>query len=201
MYAVFKTGGQQFKVSAGQKLRVPKIEGEAGSKINFDHVLLVGGDSLKVGTPEVAGASVEATIKEQVRNPKVTVFKYKRRKNYKRKKGHKQPMTVIEISSIKGQFSFVTSKIHIRGIQMAHKKAGGSTKNGRDSNAQRRGVKAFGGQQVTAGSIIVRQVGSCFHAGEHVGKGKDFTLFAKVTGQVVFERLGKKKQRVRINPV
>lgn len=84
---------------------------------------------------------------------------------------------------------------------MAHKKAGGSTKNGRDSNAQRRGVKAYGGQQVSAGSIIVRQVGSTFHAGENVGTGKDYTLFAMVDGQVVFERLGKKRQKVRIAPL
>jgi large subunit ribosomal protein L27 len=84
---------------------------------------------------------------------------------------------------------------------MAHKKAGGSTKNGRDSNSQRRGIKAFGGENVTAGAIIVRQVGSSFHAGENVGTGKDFTLFAKVPGQVVFERFGKKKQRVRIAPM
>jgi large subunit ribosomal protein L27 len=84
---------------------------------------------------------------------------------------------------------------------MAHKKAGGSTKNGRDSNAQRRGIKAFGGQSVTAGSIIVRQVGSSFHGGENVGTGKDFTLFAMVDGHVVFERLGKDRQRVRVTPL
>lgn len=84
---------------------------------------------------------------------------------------------------------------------MAHKKAGGSTKNGRDSNAQRRGVKVFGGSRVRPGNIIVRQVGSSFHAGEHVGRGKDFTLYAKVEGTVVFERYGKTRQRVRIATV
>ncbi|MFK7828078.1 MAG: 50S ribosomal protein L27 [Oligoflexales bacterium] len=83
---------------------------------------------------------------------------------------------------------------------MAHKKAGGSTKNGRDSNAQRRGVKVFGGTKVHPGCIIVRQVGSTFHAGENVGTGKDYTLYAKVEGQVVFERFGKNRQRVRIAP-
>lgn len=84
---------------------------------------------------------------------------------------------------------------------MAHKKAGGSTKNGRDSNPQYRGVKAYGGTEVTAGSIIVRQVGSNFHAGANVGTGKDFTLFAMVNGRVVFEKFGKKRQRVKIVPV
>ena len=74
----------------------------------------------------------------------------------------------------------------------------GSTKNGRDSNAQRRGVKVFGGTMVPAGSILVRQVGSTFHEGKNVGRGKDFTLYAKATGKVVFEKVGKKKQQVSI---
>ena len=76
---------------------------------------------------------------------------------------------------------------------MAHKKAGGSSKNGRDSNPQYRGIKVWGGQSVTAGSIIVRQVGSSFHAGKNVGRGRDFTLFAMVDGQVKFYSSGKKK--------
>ncbi len=83
---------------------------------------------------------------------------------------------------------------------MAHKKAGGSTKNGRDSNSQRRGIKAYGGEKINCGGIIVRQVGSSFHAGENVGTGKDFTLFAKAAGTVVFERWGKSKQRVSVAP-
>jgi large subunit ribosomal protein L27 len=69
---------------------------------------------------------------------------------------------------------------------MAHKKGGGSSKNGRDSNSQRLGVKRFGGQLVKAGEIIVRQHGNKFHAGENVGCGRDYTLFAKTTGEVVF---------------
>lgn len=81
---------------------------------------------------------------------------------------------------------------------MAHKKAGGSSRNGRDSNGQRRGVKVYGGQTVTAGSIIVRQVGSHFHAGSNVGTGKDYTLFATADGVVVFERQGRDRQRISI---
>ncbi len=83
---------------------------------------------------------------------------------------------------------------------MAHKKAGGSTKNGRDSNSQRRGIKVYGGTSINPGGIIVRQVGSSFHAGVNVGTGKDFTLFAKASGTVVFERWGKNKQRVSVAP-
>lgn len=83
---------------------------------------------------------------------------------------------------------------------MAHKKGQGSSRNGRDSNAQYRGVKVFGGQAVTAGSILVRQVGSTFHAGANVGTGKDYTLWARVDGVVKFERQGKKRQRVAVYP-
>ncbi len=82
---------------------------------------------------------------------------------------------------------------------MAHKKAGGSTKNGRDSNAKRLGVKRYGGESVSAGSIIVRQRGTRFHAGTNVGCGKDHTLFATSDGQVVFEVKGPQKRKfVRI---
>ena len=72
---------------------------------------------------------------------------------------------------------------------MAHKKAGGSSRNGRDSNAQRLGVKRFGGEPVSAGSILIRQRGTRFHAGRNVGRGKDDTLFSKVDGVVKFERM------------
>ncbi|MEJ2641476.1 MAG: 50S ribosomal protein L27 [Desulfosarcinaceae bacterium] len=81
---------------------------------------------------------------------------------------------------------------------MAHKKAGGSSKNGRDSNGQRRGVKRYGGQKVQAGNIIVRQLGTKIHAGENVGIGKDYTLFAKIDGVVTFERMGRSRKRVSV---
>ena len=81
---------------------------------------------------------------------------------------------------------------------MAHKKGQGSSRNGRDSNAQYRGVKVFGGQEVTAGSILVRQVGSTFHAGNNVGVGKDYTLWARVDGVVKFERFGRSRKKVSV---
>ncbi|MCA9187021.1 MAG: 50S ribosomal protein L27 [Pirellulaceae bacterium] len=80
---------------------------------------------------------------------------------------------------------------------MAHKKGQGSSRNGRDSNAQRRGVKRFGGQAVRAGNILVRQVGTKFHAGRNVGQGKDYTLFALVDGVVNFDREGR---RINVEP-
>lgn len=83
---------------------------------------------------------------------------------------------------------------------MAHKKGQGSTRNGRDSNPKMRGVKRFAGQEVKAGSILVRQVGTKFHAGNNVGIGRDWTLFAKIDGLVKFERHGKSKMRVAVYP-
>ncbi|OQX19946.1 MAG: 50S ribosomal protein L27 [Desulfobulbaceae bacterium A2] len=84
---------------------------------------------------------------------------------------------------------------------MAHKKAGGSSRNGRDSQGQRRGVKRFGGQVVRAGNILVRQVGTKIHPGTNVGCGKDFTLFAKIDGVVTFENFGVDRKRVSVYPV
>ncbi len=81
---------------------------------------------------------------------------------------------------------------------MAHKKGQGSSRNGRDSGAQYRGVKVFGGQEVSAGSILVRQVGSSFHAGANVGVGKDFTLWARIDGVVKYERKGRDRKRVAV---
>ncbi|MBZ0117885.1 MAG: 50S ribosomal protein L27 [Sandaracinaceae bacterium] len=81
---------------------------------------------------------------------------------------------------------------------MAHKKGQGSSRNGRDSNPQYRGVKVFGGQKVSAGSILVRQVGSNFHAGNNVGTGKDFTLWVRIDGVVKFERQGRDRQRISV---
>jgi large subunit ribosomal protein L27 len=81
---------------------------------------------------------------------------------------------------------------------MAHKKAGGSSKNGRDSAGQRFGVKRFGGQNVSAGSIIVRQKGTKLHPGNNVGLGRDYTIFAKIDGIVTFERYGKTRKKVSV---
>ena len=81
---------------------------------------------------------------------------------------------------------------------MSHKKAAGSTKNGRDSNAQRRGVKRFGGENVVAGNILVRQVGTKIHPGNNVGMCRDYTLFSKIDGVVTFERKGRSKKKVSV---
>ena len=84
---------------------------------------------------------------------------------------------------------------------MAHKKAGGSSRNGRDSQSQRRGVKKFGGQSVRAGNILVRQLGTKFHPGQNVGLGKDYTLFALIDGTVAFEYKDQRRQKISVYPL
>lgn len=101
MYAVIKTGGKQYRVSEGDRIRVEKLAGDVGSELTFDEVLMLGGDKVAVGSPTVAGARVEAKIVAQDRAKKIIVFKYKRRKNYRRKYGHRQPYTELEITGVK----------------------------------------------------------------------------------------------------
>lgn len=101
MYAVVKTGGKQYRVSKGDRVKIEKIPGEVGAEVNFDQVLMVGGtDDVKVGTPVVSGATVSARILKQDRSRKVMVFKFKRRQGYKKKQGHRQAYTQVEITGI-----------------------------------------------------------------------------------------------------
>jgi len=101
MYAIIKTGGKQYRVAEGETLRVEKlnVEGE-NNTVKFDQVLLVGGDEVKIGTPMVEGASVDAEILRQGRAKKIIVFKKKRRKGYHKKQGHRQAFTEVKITGI-----------------------------------------------------------------------------------------------------
>lgn len=100
MYAIIKTGGKQVKVEEGQSIFVEKLDVEAGDKVTFDQVVLVGGEETKVGAPFVEGATVEATVEKQGRGPKVVTFRYLRRKDSHRKQGHRQPYTKLTIDKI-----------------------------------------------------------------------------------------------------
>ena len=100
MFAVIQTGGKQYRVAEGDRLRVEKLAGDVGAKVTFDNVLLIGGASVKVGTPLVSGAKVSAEIVAQDRDKKVIVFKFRRRKNYRRKQGHRQPFTELKITGV-----------------------------------------------------------------------------------------------------
>ncbi len=100
MYAIIETGGKQVKVEEGQVIYVEKLAADAGESVTFDKVLTVGGDESKFGTPYVDGASVTAKVEKQGRQKKITVFKYKPKKNYSRKQGHRQPYTKLTIEKI-----------------------------------------------------------------------------------------------------
>lgn len=103
MYAVVETGGKQVRMIPGQAVRVEKLAGEVGDNIELDQVLMIAGEGEpKVGTPRVDGAKVVGTITAQARHPKITVFKMKRRKGYRRKQGHRQSYTEILIDRIEG---------------------------------------------------------------------------------------------------
>ncbi|MDK6728820.1 MULTISPECIES: 50S ribosomal protein L21 [Aerococcus] len=101
MYSVIKTGGKQIKVEEGSVIFVEKLDAEAGDKVTFDEVVFVGGESTKIGTPLVEGASVEGTVEKQGREKKVTTFKYRPKKDSRSKQGHRQPYTKVTIDSIK----------------------------------------------------------------------------------------------------
>ena len=100
MYAVIKTGGKQYRVSVGEKLKIEQIPAEVGSQIELNHVLMIGGDTVRIGTPLVEGAVVKATVIEQGRHPKVKIFKMRRRKHYQKRQGHRQNYTAIQIDAI-----------------------------------------------------------------------------------------------------
>ncbi|AKG73881.1 50S ribosomal protein L21 [Salinicoccus halodurans] len=100
MFAIIETGGKQLKVEEGQTIYVEKLNADEGDTFTFDKVLFVGGDSVKVGAPTVEGATVSAKVEKHGRGKKITVVKFKRRKNYSRKQGHRQPYTKLTIGKI-----------------------------------------------------------------------------------------------------
>jgi large subunit ribosomal protein L21 len=103
MYAVFKTGGKQYRAGKGDKVKIEKLNAAEGDSVEFDEVLLVGeGDKVKIGTPLVSGSKVKAKVLIQAKDKKVDVIKFKRRQNYRRTHGHRQFFTLVEITGITG---------------------------------------------------------------------------------------------------
>ncbi|GGI10506.1 50S ribosomal protein L21 [Bacillus sp. JJ664] len=100
MYAIIETGGKQIKVEEGQAIYIEKLDTNAGDTVTFDKVLFVGGESIKVGSPTVEGATVTAKVEKNGKAKKILVFKYKSKKNYRRKQGHRQPYTKVVIEKI-----------------------------------------------------------------------------------------------------
>ncbi len=146
MYAVVKTGGKQYRVAPGDILKVERLDGEAGATVTLDQVLLLAdGETVTLGTPLVAGAVVKAEILEQTRAPKIIVFKKKRRHNYRRKRGHRQHVTVLKVLEIgregatqaKGTASEKTAK-----AKTAKAKAGAETKKRAPAKSAAKSAKA-----------------------------------------------------------
>ena len=104
MFAVIRTGGKQYRVAQDQFVTVERLDAEPGASITLEEVLMLGGGdtAIQIGTPVIAGASVTAEVVEQTRGPKIIIFKKKRRQNYRRKKGHRQDLTVLKITAIAG---------------------------------------------------------------------------------------------------
>lgn len=101
MYAIFKTGGKQYKAKVGDVIKIEKLDSEIGSTVKFDEILLIADDkNITVGAPFVSGATIDGEVKEQKRDKKIIIFKKKRRQNYRRKNGHRQHSTYVEIKSI-----------------------------------------------------------------------------------------------------
>ena len=102
MYAIIKTGGKQYCVEEGKVITIEKLDVEAGAEVAFDEVLLVSGDSVKIGQPTVAGAKVTGKVLEQGKGAKIRIFKYKAKSHYRRRQGHRQPFTKVQIEKIEG---------------------------------------------------------------------------------------------------
>ena len=104
MFAVIRTGGKQYRVAQDQFVTVERLDAEPGASVTLEEVLMLGGGdtAIQIGTPVIAGASVTAEVVEQTRGPKIIIFKKKRRQNYRRKKGHRQDLTVLKITAIAG---------------------------------------------------------------------------------------------------
>lgn len=100
MYAIIKTGGKQYVVEEGKIISIEKLDVEEGAEVTFDEVLLVSGDDVKIGAPNVAGAKVTGKVLEQGKERKIRIFKYKAKSNYRRRQGHRQPFTKVKIEKI-----------------------------------------------------------------------------------------------------
>lgn len=100
MYAIIKTGGKQYVVEEGKVISIEKLDVEEGAEVTFDEVLLVSGDEVKIGQPNVAGAKVTGKVLEQGKERKIRIFKYKAKSNYRRRQGHRQPFTKVKIEKI-----------------------------------------------------------------------------------------------------
>ena len=188
-YAIVESGGKQYRAVEGSTIEVDLLQTPKGEQVLLESVLLLVDDgSVQVGMPTIKGVTVRTTVEDHFKGPKLIIFHYRPKKHYRVKTGHRQQYTRLRSKRLKW------SK------KMAHKKGGGSSRNGRDSNSQRLGVKRYAGEVVLSGNILVRQRGTRIKPGLNVGVGKDDTLFAVANGIVVYETLPNGQKRVSVLP-
>ncbi len=199
-YAIISLGGKQYRVREGEKLLVDRVTTDEGKTFHPD-VLFVGGDGKADFKPKI---QVTAKVVGHVKGEKIRIGKYRRRTGYRRHTGYRSSLSQIEITAIgakrddrppRSRRSTTKPRHPRRGRRqtMAHKKGLGSSRNGRDSNAKRLGVKIFDGQAVTAGMILVRQRGTKFRPGPGAGIGRDDTIFATRDGKVEYQSSGERR--------
>ena len=194
MYAVIKTGGKQYKVAAGDHLRVEKLPGGVGDAVVFDQVLLVGGETVKLGQPLVGGAKVEAKIVTQGLGKKLVIFKFRRRKNYRRKTGHRQPFTVSRNHQHR-RSDEVDAMAHKKGAQAARATASVGARSGgvRRSTAARRSPPAAASSFAKWDRPSTRARTS--------GSARTYApLFALVDGLVKYEWRTRTQRKVSVYP-
>ncbi len=197
MFAVLKTGGKQYRVAANDVLTVEKLVAEAGDTVEFDEILMLGGDEPdgRRAASWPAPASRPRCWSSSAGEKVISFVKRRRKHSSQRKRGHRQYLTRVRITDISaGGKKAAKAKAEVPvepprrrraerprsegAAEMAHKKAGGSSRNGRDSKGRRLGVKKYGGEAVIPGNILVRQRGTKFWPGTGVGLGRDHTIFA-----------------------
>ena len=157
-----KVGGKQYRVEEGDSILVDRMCADEGEKVDLEPLLFADGDKSVLDSGELGRVKIQAVVTGHEKGKKIHGLKFKPKRGYKRRYGARAHLTRLEISSIK-------AGREEEGDPMAHKKGLGSSRNGRDSNAKRLGVKVFAGQAVTGGEIIVRQRGTRFKPGEGVG--------------------------------
>jgi large subunit ribosomal protein L27 len=148
-----------------------------------------------VGTPVIEGAKVLATSQGLIKAKKLIILRFKNKDHYTKKTGHRQKYTRLVINDI---VKPEANKNWKRWSQVAHKKGGGSSTNGRDSPGKRLGVKRYAGEEVLAGTIIVRQRGTKIQPGNNVGLGKDYTIYSLIDGKVKFEPARNDRKKVSV---
>ena len=195
---------KQYRVEQGLTLLVERLPADDGETVALEPLLYVDGSTWS--TARICRGLGRGRVVAHERGPKLRVVKFKPKRGYKRRTGHRQNLTRIEVTSLgrprAGEAVARRAKAADPAAEeatMAHKKGLGSSRNGRDSNAKRLGVKVFAGEAVTGGEIIVRQRGTQFKPGDGAGIGKDDTIYAEAAGTVQFTR-GRRGRVISIVP-